>query len=1070
MPPLLAIVAAEIAAMTAFQIAVTVLSIALTIGSTVFGAVQQKAAAKKAKRAAARAREDFLNSLQERDITRVATSAPYRYVYGRAKVGSDIVGLFSGGVNDEYKYLMCVHAAHECDAIEEVYINNKPLGPLDVDGYVTTGDFFKSTTTENVTQTSATSPFTLAHTPSGAIKVIAYGRPMAGTTPLPYPEVNAEVTFTRVGNTITVTGSPPAGNFYTSLQITRYSVTYQYQVGNSQVRVTKHLGTVADDPDVMLQTEIGLVSLNTAFLRGFTYTVIRLDLRQAEFQGGLPDISVLLRGKKLYDLRTGITAWSQNPALCIYDYLTSEFCGVDASDIPTAHIITAANVCDEVNTFGALYTCNGTATSDQDQANILEAMAQSMAGSIVATTWEVTAGKYVAPVAALTQSDIVGSLAVTPGISAADLFNGVRGQNITSENLYVATDYPPYQNATYLASDGRDKYADINFPFTDSIQRVHNLCRILTEDQRNGFTVKAEFSLKAWDIHIGDRVTFTSAFLGQATKLYRLTDKKYSPDSSIELTLKEDGPTIWDLADTVNIDDTPNSNLPNPFVIAPLSFVTCDSGTDALLIQQDGTIVSRIHVQWGGVNGAVVTSGIVEIEWQRNNDTAWRKTSATGSDTATYLSPVEDGVWYVVRARATDPYLNVKSDWAYADLHKVVGKSEPPGDLDDLSIDGSILTWTAVADLDLAGYIFRYHFGANLDWGTATPLHNGIVTGSPYDLISMPYGSITIMGKAVDTTGNESVSVAVIYTNLGDAPVANVIETHSFHPTFIGTKENCTVVASELIANAADSFFGDDAQSMFGLDALSFYKAAAGFGKMVYTTDIMPVATVLAGSNMTLALVTNGADVTIEYRIANSGSFYGADADPFYSADVISLYTPDEDSFDTVSDPFNASDPNSYATIDVASFNPLNPNSFAVVDLGAFTDTDSASFYGATTGAWKYWPGSIIAKAGDYQFRITIGSGPAPGKINSMVVTIDAPDIVESITDLAISASGTVVPYTKDFTSIKYISFGALQPGASGAVRLTIDKTNPMAQVVRALNISDVAVSGAKVDAQIGGY
>ena len=86
---------------------------------------------------------------------------------------------------------------------------------------------------------------------------------------------------------------------------------------------------------------------STAVLRGFTYTVVRLDLRQAEFQGGLPDISVLLKGKKLYDPRTGVTAWSNNPALVIYDYLTSPMCGVDPDDLPLSHYITAANVCDE---------------------------------------------------------------------------------------------------------------------------------------------------------------------------------------------------------------------------------------------------------------------------------------------------------------------------------------------------------------------------------------------------------------------------------------------------------------------------------------------------------------------------------------------------------------------------------------------------------------------------------------------------------------------------------------------------------------------------------------------------
>jgi hypothetical protein len=54
----------------------TIASIAFTVGTTVFGAVQQKSAAKKAKRQAAKAREDFLNSLQDRTVTRIATEAP----------------------------------------------------------------------------------------------------------------------------------------------------------------------------------------------------------------------------------------------------------------------------------------------------------------------------------------------------------------------------------------------------------------------------------------------------------------------------------------------------------------------------------------------------------------------------------------------------------------------------------------------------------------------------------------------------------------------------------------------------------------------------------------------------------------------------------------------------------------------------------------------------------------------------------------------------------------------------------------------------------------------------------
>ncbi|SFN32491.1 hypothetical protein SAMN05216386_0483 [Nitrosospira briensis] len=318
--------------------------IALSIGTTVFGAVQQKSAAKKAKRKAAQAREDFLNTLQERTITRIASEAPHRYVYGKSKVGSDIVAIFKSGANDEYKHLVCVHAAGESESIDEVYINNKPLGTLDADGYVTSGEYY-STATENATEQYGTSPFTLAHTPSSAITVVAFGK--SYLMGMFFRNHSGAVAYTRVGNTITVTGSLSGPIPGTTFALDGYRVTYQHKVNTSQVRVKKHLGVAGDPADASLLAECGDKWKSTATLTGFTYTVIRLDLRQAEFQNGIPDISVLMKGRKLFDPRTGLTAWSANPALVIYDYLTSEMCGVDPDDLPISHYITAANVCDE---------------------------------------------------------------------------------------------------------------------------------------------------------------------------------------------------------------------------------------------------------------------------------------------------------------------------------------------------------------------------------------------------------------------------------------------------------------------------------------------------------------------------------------------------------------------------------------------------------------------------------------------------------------------------------------------------------------------------------------------------
>ena len=343
------------------------------------------------------------------------------------------------------------------------------------------------------------------------------------------------------------------------------------------------------------------------------------------------------------------------------DYLTSPLCGVPMSELPAAQFITAANVCDEAGNIPAepRYTINGTVASDQAQSTVLEAMAQAMAGGLIATTWDVYAGKYVAPVAALVQADIVGGLSVTPGVSDASIYNGVKGQYIAPENKYVMTDFKPYQNATYREADERDLYTNIDLPFTDSLQRVTNLARIFTEDQRNGYTIKAEFSLKAWPLKVGQRITFTSQFLGQQAKVYRITDKAYSPNSAVQLTLKEDDASIWDFADATVVDATPNSDLPDPWTLDPLASISCTSGEATLLRQSDGSTVPRILASWPAVAQA---NGVqIEVEWRAVSSPTWERTTVSAGETQAYLSPITPGFFYVVRARIANPSLNVYS-------------------------------------------------------------------------------------------------------------------------------------------------------------------------------------------------------------------------------------------------------------------------------------------------------------------------------------------------------------------------------------------------------------------------
>lgn len=658
---------AGVTATTVYLVAATVI---LSTGMAVYGTAQ-------AKRAERSMRNQQATGMQDRMATRIASESPHRYIYGRAKVGADIVAMFTSGERDEFRHLVCVFAAHECDAIEEIYVNNSPLGVLDGDGDVTTGRYATSPMVEVTEEYHLGPTITLDRYPKqGSIWVFS------GAAPNMVRVIPTSIS----GRTVTIDGAYEVMVSYEYSRPRKFGAEefFDYlrqdkQIKNPAVRVHLHLGTPTDPADAYLMSVVPGKWTSTAVLRGMCYAVITLDLNTPEFQGGSVPIHARIRGRKLYDPRTGLKTWSRNPALAIMDYLTSPLCGVPMADLPTSQFIAAANVCDDAAVVvGGRYTINGTVTSEQSQSVVLEHMTQAMAGGLVSTTWDVYAGKYIAPVATLNQADIVGGLSITPGVSDASVYNGVKGQYISDENGQVMTDFKPYQNPTYRTSDGRDLYTNIDFPFTDSLQRIHNLARIFTEDQRNGFTLKAEFSLKAWPLKVGQRISFTSEFLGQTAKVYRITDKNYSPNSAVELTLKEDDESIWDFADAVVVDSTPNTDLPDPWAIAPLGSISCTSGEATLLRQPDGSTVPRILASWpAATTQTVFLNGHIEVEWRAVATAAWNRTTVSGSDTQAYLSPITPGFFYTVRARTVNPNLNVSSEWVTTTYQVVVFAARP---------------------------------------------------------------------------------------------------------------------------------------------------------------------------------------------------------------------------------------------------------------------------------------------------------------------------------------------------------------------------------------------------------
>lgn len=115
-----------------------------------------------------------------------------------------------------------------------------------------------------------------------------------------------------------------------------------------------------------------------------------------ELGGGNPSVDCVVRGKKVYDPRTGRMDYSENPALIVWDFLCSKRYGlgrwISADDLDIDSFVQAANYCDEEITMydayenpikGKRYTLNMVIDQRQDAIKWLQEMLGNFAGWLV---------------------------------------------------------------------------------------------------------------------------------------------------------------------------------------------------------------------------------------------------------------------------------------------------------------------------------------------------------------------------------------------------------------------------------------------------------------------------------------------------------------------------------------------------------------------------------------------------------------------------------------------------------------------------------------------------------------
>lgn len=742
---------------------------AFIVGSVSYGRYQQRKAIQRGM-IAARA------SLKDRELTIRSAIFPRRYIYGRDKVGGQLVYAEVTGDKKQFLHLVLALAAHECEAIEEIWFGNVLLPTPDGNGYIQSGEFYKGTsvhTDETVTVSGGTA--TLSQNAARVVGV-TYNQGELGW--------GTDSGWSHTPGTATVTGITLPGG------VTQADIEYEYTEGAALVRVKKHLGQSGQTADSDLVSESDGKWTTAHKGVGVCYLYVRLEWDRDIFGAlGIPEIKCVIKGRKILDTRTSTTAWTDNAALVAADWLKRpEGMYATSAQVPSSEVTTAANICDEeidLNLSGSetqfRYTFNGSFTADMSARDVLEDISQSMAGKCiwVQGRWLIRPGAHRTPGADITPSHLAGpGLTIIPKMPRAELFNAVRVTYRDVDQGWAEVSAPLVTNALYESEDGDiQRVRTIQVASAMDHWRAQRLGKIELERGRQALSVQFQTNMRGYDLVPTDTVplVFSRYGWGGAGKVFEIEQRTYSPDGTVSYEAKETAAEVWDwnYGEATLVDPAPDTSLRNPYLPPDaLTGLAVASGTAHLLRQTDGAIATRAYVTWDqSEDGFVLQGGKIELEWHEAGSAEWLVMAPLpGNAVSAYVLPVADGTVVMFRIRQVNA-IGRASEWAYK-LHEVVGKSQPPSDVLGFAVTIApgigTATWRACPDID---YRFTELRLSDANWGSDAPppMFRGDTT--MWQTALETAGTYNVYARHFDASGNYSAGAAMVTVTVGSGDI-----------------------------------------------------------------------------------------------------------------------------------------------------------------------------------------------------------------------------------------------------------------------------------------------------------
>jgi hypothetical protein len=445
-------------------------------------------------------------------------------------------------------------------------------------------------------------------------------------------------------------------------------------------------------------------------LVGKTAVFLRLHYNDAIFANGLPQISFHIRGKNdIIDPRTSppTVGYTENAALCIADYLSNTTWGFKAAygtEIPTAQLIAAANVCDQAATLAEggtepRYACNGGWVLTTKKGEVLKNMLTCCAGRLTdyggqfviwPAAWglaEVFAGRSAGISESITGTSIfslmTGAFRWKPKLSITELYNGVKGTYISPVNNWQSSDFPPYaqdvihgyaSDANQAADGGDRRWYDIQLPFTISCPTAQRLAKIELMRRRQQGTGTFSLNMAGYQFTPLDVIALDLSYFAWTAKALEMAATRLKVDKQqevpllgVEIDVQETDTSVyaWSIGEELSPAGYQQAITPSTMTPAP--------PTNFLLASVSGDIIAT----WTApADGYILNGGQIEVRYQlvASPEGLWLSLAKMDpSVTQAYIANLTAGDQYTVEIRSVNAG-GIPSAWV---LGALAGTSPP---------------------------------------------------------------------------------------------------------------------------------------------------------------------------------------------------------------------------------------------------------------------------------------------------------------------------------------------------------------------------------------------------------